>query len=920
MAGDSAGGQEVGRVSIRVVPNLDRFYRDLKDRLEEIEKSLKAHIEVVPDMSGFREEVEARTRDLQDAHVKIKADVDHSSFLRARAETKGFGGGGGFSVGNSARELRAVGDGADYAGQQFLGLSRIGWIVTAVFAAAAPAIGLVSGLLAGLPSLLGAIAIPAGAVVLGMDGIKKALDNAGVLSEKQGKKGGKGKQTAGEQIKQLQAQVSDVFANGLTPVFSQLLTMMPILTSGFVGMAQQLVGLAKGFTDVVTSAGGMAQIRTIFGQIGNFIGAGMPALQAFTRTMLTLGADGAKNLNLLAAPLNKFFVGFDEMIGRVSKSGVLQSAFQGLSQTLGPLLNLFTKLFESGLKAMGQLGGPLGNLIDGLGNAVIALMPALTSLSSLIGNVFGALGTQLAPIITALTPAFTELATTLGTLLVSGLQTLGPVLTQIAQTLGTTMVTALAALQPMLPLIAQAFQQLGTAFSADFAQIIPQLAQGFVQLTLAIMPLLPQIISLATSGFQILAPLLAQSAPLIQLIVGGFTVMAGQISSFVGRFAELASGISQFAQALPAALAAGKQAFVQFAAESIATIVTFVGEAVAAVSGLGGKIAAACSNFGSVLVGAGKALIEGLINGITSMIGSAVSAAKNLAGQVAGAVKGALGIHSPSQVFHDLGENTAEGFQNGLEGGFQGVLDSAKSLAQQVSDAVASGTAGPQLAKQVKEQIQAIDIEKQKLKVDSDSTSDKGQKQAIKGQIDQLNIAKSQLGLSKDQLKTGGDSTKAQMDALSIQEQQLKAEYDATSDKGKRKDLKAQMDALKVQKDQLKLYQMQHPESKGKDKKSDDMGQMLAGQLNKAVDVGKNFAMANVKQFESDIGISGNGALPQLADMGLNWMQSMLGNLVTGAMGGGKGGGTQIHVNSVDEAFAAKQNMDNKQAHQFAGR
>jgi hypothetical protein len=893
MAGDSAGGQEVGRVSIRVVPNLDRFYRDLKDRLEEIEKSLKAHIEVVPDMSGFREEVEARTRDLQDAHVKIKADVDHSSFLRARAETKGFGGGGGFSVGNSARELRAVGDGADYAGQQFLGLSRIGWIVTAVFAAAAPAIGLVSGLLAGLPSLLGAIAIPAGAVVLGMDGIKKALDNAGVLSEKQGKKGGKGKQTAGEQIKQLQAQVSDVFANGLTPVFSQLLTMMPILTSGFVGMAQQLVGLAKGFTDVVTSAGGMAQIRTIFGQIGNFIGAGMPALQAFTRTMLTLGADGAKNLNLLAAPLNKFFVGFDEMIGRVSKSGVLQSAFQGLSQTLGPLLNLFTKLFESGLKAMGQLGGPLGNLIDGLGNAVIALMPALTSLSSLIGNVFGALGTQLAPIITALTPAFTELATTLGTLLVSGLQTLGPVLTQIAQTLGTTMVTALAALQPMLPLIAQAFQQLGTAFSADFAQIIPQLAQGFVQLTLAIMPLLPQIISLATSGFQILAPLLAQSAPLIQLIVGGFTVMAGQISSFVGRFAELASGISQFAQALPAALAAGKQAFVQFAAESIATIVTFVGEAVAAVSGLGGKIAAACSNFGSVLVGAGKALIEGLINGITSMIGSAV-------------------------VFHGLGQNTAQGFQNGLEGGFQGVLDSARNLSQQVTDAVASGTAGPELAKQVKEQIQAIDIEKQQLKTESDSTSDKGQKQAIKGQIDQLNIAKSQLGLSKDQLKTGGDSTKAQMDQLSIKEQQLKAEYDATSDKGKRKDLKAQMDALKVQKDQLKLYQMQHPESK--DKKSDDMGQQLAGVLNKSVDIGKNFAMANVKQFESDIGISGNGALPQLADMGLNWMQSMLGNLVTGAMGGGKGGGTQIHVNSVDEAFAAKQNMDNKQAHQFAGR
>lgn len=929
MAGDSAGGKEVGRISIRVVPNLDRFYRDLKDRLDEIEKELKVHINVLPDMSGFREEVDARTRDLKDAHVKIKADIDQSSFLRAREEARLIGGSGGkvnIGAGSSARDLRAVGDAAEHSGQQFLGLTRIGWLVAAVFAAAAPAIGLVSGLLAGLPSLLAAVAIPAGAVILGMDGIKKALDNANILTDKPGKKGGKDKQTAGAMLKDLQAQVSGVFATGLTPVFQQLLTLMPILTSGFVGMAQQLVGVAKGFTDVVTSAGGMAQIATIFGQIGNFVGSLTPGIQAFTKTLLTLSADGAKNLGLLAAPLNTFLLGFDNMIGQASKTGVLQAAFQGLSQTLGPLLNLFTRLFSTGLQAMGQLGGPLGSLINGLGDAIVALMPALTSLSGLIGNVFGALGTQLAPVITSLTPAFTELANTLGTVLVSGLTTLGPVLVTIGNTLGTTLVTALAAIQPILPQVATAFQQLATAFTGDFAQVVPQLAVAFTQLTAAVVPLLPQIIGLATSGFQLLAPILAQSAPLIQIMVDGFTGMAAVISSFVGKFSEIAQGLSTFAQGVPQALSVAKAAFETFASDALVAIVTFVEQAVAAVSGLGGRIAAACSNFGSLLVGAGKDLIQGLINGIKSMIGSAISAASNLAGQVAGAVKGALGIHSPSTVFHDLGQNTAQGFQNGLENGFQGVIDSAKNLSQQVTDAIANHTAGPQLGKQIQEQIKAIDVEKQQLKVQGDGTTDKGQKKAISDQMNQLDVAKSQLELSKDQVasasKLGGsqsDSTKEQRDQLDIQQQQLEAQKSATSDKGEKKKIQAQIDQIKAQKDQLKLQQMQNGEA---EKGGNKLQQQLGTQLTKGLDIGKNFAMANVNQFEQDIGISGQGAIPTLANIGINWAQGLANGLISNAVGGGKqsGGDTHIHVNSIDEGLAAKKNTENRQALQYAGR
>jgi hypothetical protein len=77
-------------------------------------------------------------------------------------------------IAGMAEKLTQVGDGAGFAGQQFAGLSRIGWIVVAVFAAAAPLIGLVAGLLAGLPSLIAAFGAGVGVVALGLDGIKAA--------------------------------------------------------------------------------------------------------------------------------------------------------------------------------------------------------------------------------------------------------------------------------------------------------------------------------------------------------------------------------------------------------------------------------------------------------------------------------------------------------------------------------------------------------------------------------------------------------------------------------------------------------------------------------------------------------------------------------------------------------------------------
>lgn len=69
---------------------------------------------------------------------------------------------------------------------------------------------------------------------------------------------------------------------------------------------------------------------------------------------------------------------------------------------------------------------------------------------------------------------------------------------------------------------------------------------------------------------------------------------------------------------------------------------------------------------GSWLVGAGKAIVQGLWNGISSLAGWIRDKVAGLADWLPGWVKSRLGIQSPSRVFKVLGQYTAEGFGEGF--------------------------------------------------------------------------------------------------------------------------------------------------------------------------------------------------------------------------------------------------------------
>ncbi|WP_211358098.1 phage tail protein [Amycolatopsis cihanbeyliensis] len=415
-------------------------------------------------------------------------------------------------------------------------ISRRGWLVVAVFAAAAPAIGLVSSLLAGLPSLAAVAGGAIAAIALGFDGIKQAASQLSPL------------------VDRLKSSLSDTFAQGLGPVFAQLAAVFPVLEKGLTNVANGLVPMAQAFTEVVTSAQGMEQIQSILDNTGRFLRALSPMIRDATSAFLTLADAGSKSFGLLADVLNDFAADFRAMVERVTADGSFERAMQGLAQVTAAFLDMFTRLMEAGIRVMGDLGGPLSTLITGFTDALVSLMPVLGSLSGLLATVLGEALSALAPAFEALAPSIGLLASQLGELLVGAIQALTPVLVPLAQIIGDVLTMALRAIQPILPPLIEFLKQLGqavgTALVEAFTALTPFLelvAQFLTDVLTALTPLLPPLATLATTILQglldILTPLIP---PLMQLAELIFPILVKVIEALVPVVESIVEALNEF--------------------------------------------------------------------------------------------------------------------------------------------------------------------------------------------------------------------------------------------------------------------------------------------------------------------------------------------------------------------------------------
>lgn len=298
------GGREVGRVSIRVLPDTSNFATSLHRYLERIERSLELDIPVSLDAHSVAQteaELDVLTRDRN-----INIDLDTRSLI-----------------------------------------SNIGG-VTSGFARWAPLILAASvaigALIAALPAAVALIAAPIAAIALGFDGIKAA---ASVLKD---------------EFDALRQSLAGTFEQLLTPGFERLAALFPTLTEGLGDIALGVSQIFDAFTRAITTADAMQTIADILTNIGETLSmfAELGGVDFIVDSLLLLTDAGVKATKAITPEFIEQLRFFNDELERMSKNGDLQKAMEGIghafifiSIAIGAFVLLALNLFAA-LERLGE--------------------------------------------------------------------------------------------------------------------------------------------------------------------------------------------------------------------------------------------------------------------------------------------------------------------------------------------------------------------------------------------------------------------------------------------------------------------------------------------------------------------------------------------------------------------------------------
>lgn len=272
-----------------------------------------------------------------------------------------------------------------HSSRKIFGLTRVGWIVSAVSAFIGPVISLVSGALAALPALGLAAVSALGVTVLGWEGIKDAA------------------QAAVPAVKRAQDAVSAEFRDKMTPQFEKLGQTLDTIRPRLVGVATGLTDFSAGMVTAVSGTAGLRNLDEILGNTGKMFSDLNPFARDFTSGLLTMAASGSRSFDTLSQKLNNFGSNFRQAAEEMSADGTMENALENTYQVLGSFGHNVGRIIRSGMENFtDELADATDGLFTSFATGIDGLLPLFNRLSTalfpVLGSAFeglGALGTGL---------------------------------------------------------------------------------------------------------------------------------------------------------------------------------------------------------------------------------------------------------------------------------------------------------------------------------------------------------------------------------------------------------------------------------------------------------------------------------------------------------------------------------------------
>lgn len=431
-------------------------------------------------------------------------------------------------------------------------------ITTSIASGAAIAGGAIGQVAAGAAAL-GAAAGPAlGAVMLGMDGIKEAAT------------------AAQEPFNSLKESVSGEFAAALEGPFSRLGDLLTNLTPAMSSLAATTGDVFGGMLDTISA--NSAQLEALTRGSQDFIAALGPGLNSLIDGFLSIGSV----MEDTGALLGESFGGILDTIGQkfaeFSDNGTMKALIEGISQALdglsnllGPLLDLLAQLGVALGPAFGDILTALGVAVEGLVGpfsqiaevAGTALADAMAILAPAIGPVAQAIADLTAAVAPLLAP-LAEVVATLGTALAEAISAAAPMIQQVAELFGDVLLMALDAIRPLFPVIVDAITVLAESFQPlipvlrqtaedlfpvfqdvlrQVSPLLPEMAGLVGQLIQALIPMIPPLADIAKTLFPALAQIVQALFPILQTLVSVLVTVLQAITPILEPVGEIINSL-----------------------------------------------------------------------------------------------------------------------------------------------------------------------------------------------------------------------------------------------------------------------------------------------------------------------------------------------------------------------------------------
>ena len=403
---------------------------------------------------------------------------------------------------------------------------------------------------------------------------------------------------------------------------------------------------------------------------------------------------------------------FSQAIMQLGMTETAQQAAESVETIEGAMGNLKATIVDTMAAILTDGGGM--QMITGVINSITAGIQGLVAAfqEGGIQAVFSQITLSIQTFLTNLQanmPMFITAGMEMITGLIQGIIANLPVVITLAlqfiQTFATGITTALPQLIPAatqaVTTLLQTLQSHLPEFLQRGVEILTNLANGIINAIPQLVGQLPQVITAIVSFIVSSLPQIIQSG--IQLLVSFANGIINAIPQLVGQLPQVISAIvSTIASNLPQILQSG----VSIIQSLIQGILSLLGSVASAIGQIASTILNKVRELPGQFLSIGSQIIQGLVNGIMSGLSSVVNAIGNVVSSAVNAAKSFLGIASPSKVFAEIGDYTAEGLAVGIRRGTSEAVDAADEMARAVTDASAIGA--PQVGSSFEGAVEAM--------------------------------------------------------------------------------------------------------------------------------------------------------------------------------------------------------------------